>query len=108
MLPASVAVNVNVAEVLATAPIGPVVIVVLGATVSTVHVREAGVASAFPAAIGRAHVEGVRALRQARVADRARAERRAVEAALERAARLRRGERERRAWCSPRRRTARR
>ena len=48
MLAASVEVNVNVADVLATAPDGPAVIVVLGATVSTVHVRVAGVGSTFP------------------------------------------------------------
>ena len=36
------------AEVLVTGPVGPDVIVVSGATVSTVNVRVAGVASAFP------------------------------------------------------------
>ena len=40
----------KVALVLLTAPLGPVRIVVCGATVSTVQVREAGVWSMFPAA----------------------------------------------------------
>ena len=70
--------------VLATAPDGPPVIVVSGAIVSTVHVRVAGVASVLPGRVGRAHAEGVCALGQPRVADRARPERRPVEAALER------------------------
>src|SRR5690349_13963481 len=44
----SVEVNEVIAGVLAVAPLGPAVIVVSGATVSTVHVRLAGVASGFP------------------------------------------------------------
>ena len=40
----------NAADVLATVPAGPAVIVVSGATVSTVKARVAGVASVFPAA----------------------------------------------------------
>ena len=40
----------KVALVLLTAPVGPVPIVVSGATVSTVQVREAGVVSGLPAA----------------------------------------------------------
>src|SRR5262249_7997825 len=50
VLPASDAVNVNAADVLATVPDGPEVIVVVGATVSTIHVRAAGVWSMLPAA----------------------------------------------------------
>jgi hypothetical protein len=46
--PASVAVNPNVAVVVETVPLGPLVIEVLGATVSTVHVSVAGVASTLP------------------------------------------------------------
>ena len=49
MLLASEEVNVKAAEVLATVPDGPPVIVVSGASVSTVQVRVAGVASVFPA-----------------------------------------------------------
>ena len=50
MLPASLEVNVKAVEVLAMAPEGPDVIVVSGASVSTVKARVAGVASVFPAA----------------------------------------------------------
>jgi hypothetical protein len=46
----SVDVNVKRADLLATVSIGPSVIVVLGATLSTVHVRVAGDASVLPAA----------------------------------------------------------
>jgi hypothetical protein len=47
--PASVEVKVNVALVELTVPLGPLVIDVFGATVSTVQVRVAGVWPTFPA-----------------------------------------------------------
>ena len=47
--PASVAVNVNDGDVAVVVPVGPPVIVVSGAVVSTVKVRVAGVASGLPA-----------------------------------------------------------
>ena len=40
----------NVADVEEMDPLGPLVIDVSGSTVSTVHVRDAGVVSMFPAA----------------------------------------------------------
>jgi hypothetical protein len=46
----SVAAKENVAVVTETVPLGPLVIEVFGATVSTVHVRVAGVGSTIPAA----------------------------------------------------------
>jgi hypothetical protein len=46
--PASVDVNPNVAAVTLTVPLGPLVMDVFGATVSTAHVWLAGVASVFP------------------------------------------------------------
>ena len=48
--PAWVALNPNDAEAELTVPLGPLVIEVSGAVVSTVHVRVAGVASTLPAA----------------------------------------------------------
>ena len=47
--PVSVETKANVAWVPATVPLGPEVIVVSGAAVSTVHAREAGVGSVLPA-----------------------------------------------------------
>ena len=47
--PASELWNVNDCEVAVVVPLGPPVIVVSGATVSTVNVRVAGVASTLPA-----------------------------------------------------------
>ena len=47
--PPSVELKVNVALVELMLPLGPLVIEVFGATVSTVHVRVAGVWSTFPA-----------------------------------------------------------
>ena len=91
------AVKVKVALVLLTEPVGPAVMVVSGATVSTVHVRDAGVRVRVAGGVGRAHCERVRALREAGVAGRARAEGGAVERALERRAGLGGGEGERRA-----------
>ena len=46
--PASVEVKANMAVVTETVPLGPLVIDVFGATVSTVHVWVAGVASTLP------------------------------------------------------------
>ena len=48
--PDSVEVKANVAVLDETVPVGPLVIEVFGATLSTVHVRVAGVASTLPAA----------------------------------------------------------
>ena len=48
--PVSVPENVKAAVAVLIAPVGPVLIVVSGAAVSTVNVRVAGVASTFPAA----------------------------------------------------------
>jgi len=48
VLPASLDVKVKAAVVLATVPVGPLVIVVIGATVSTSHVRVAGEGSTLP------------------------------------------------------------
>ena len=101
--PASVEENVNVALLTLIVPVGPPVIVVSGAVVSTVNERVAGrrvgvargCRSRGPRTCTRrrrapcssaARCSGVRAGRRAR----------AVELALERRARLRRGERERR------------
>ena len=88
VLPASLEVNVNVAEVLATVPDGPAVIVVVGRHRVDGPRAGGGRRIGVPGAVDRAHTERVGALGQARVAGRARAERRAVQAALERAARL--------------------
>ncbi len=48
--PVSVLVNANDGEALLVVPVGPLVIVVSGAAVSTVNARVAGVASTLPAA----------------------------------------------------------
>ena len=50
MAPASLAVNAKVAVLELTLPLGPLVMEVLGAIVSIVHVLVAGVASTLPAA----------------------------------------------------------
>ena len=100
--PASVAVKVKVALVLLTEPVGPAVMVVSGATVSTVHVREAGEASVLPAASVARTWKVCDALREAGVPGRARAEGGAVERALERRARFGRGEGERGAGAADR------
>ena len=82
-------------------PPGPLVIVVLGGSVSTVKVREAGVASVLPAASVGAHLERVLAVgeplgRERRVAGGVGA---AVDAALEASRRARRRERRTSASC---------
>ena len=72
--PVSVDVNEKLADGDVTVPDGPELIVVSGGVVSggggtsTVQVREAGDASVLPARVGGAHVERVRAVREARVA----------------------------------------
>ncbi len=48
--PVSVLVNSNDGDALLIVPVGPAVIVVSGATVSTVNVRDAGVGSTLPTA----------------------------------------------------------
>ena len=57
-------VNVNDGEATFVVPVGPPVIVVSGAAVSTVNVRVAGDASTLPARVGRADRERVRAVGQ--------------------------------------------
>ena len=88
--PGFVEVNANDGEVTFVGPVGPVVIVVSGAAVSTVNVRVAGVASTLPAASRRADGERVRPVGErptnAATCSRIRPGRgaRAVELALER------------------------
>ena len=82
-------------------PVGPDAIVACG-RVSITNERPAGHGPTLPAGVGRTHLEGVRPVGQRRIGQirrRARLERAAVDAALERRIRLRRAERERPAWC---------
>ena len=60
--PASVPENVKAAVAVLIAPVGPVLIVVSGAAVSTVNVRVAGVASTLPGGVAGADLERVRAV----------------------------------------------
>ena len=56
--------NANVGVASLVGPDGPLSIVVCGAAVSTVKLRDAGVASMLPAGVGGAHLEGVGAVGQ--------------------------------------------
>ena len=101
--PASVEVNVNDGDAPLVVPVGPPVIVVSGAAVSTVNVRVAGVASTLPAAsVARTRNVYAPSASEPRMRgevhgrERAGRRARAVETALERRAGLARGERERR------------
>ena len=81
----------NVALALATVPLGPPVMVVSGATVSTVHDAARGRGVDVAGGVDGTDLEGVRALREAGVARGAGGEPGAVERALERRAGLARG-----------------
>ena len=88
--PASSAEKANVGVASFVGPEGPLSIVVCGAAVSTVKLRDAGVAIDVPGRIRRAHLERVRAVRQrpGGLGRRARTPGAAVHAAFERRAGL--------------------